>query len=58
MKLQDKNGPLVKLQKLPAGSPPGLDTSHLETVNKLREFMYKGQSAIVFDDKVKCLYGS
>ncbi|XP_017231860.1 uncharacterized protein LOC108206162 isoform X1 [Daucus carota subsp. sativus] len=48
---KDKNGSLVELQKLPAGSPPGLDTSHLETVNKLREFMHKGQSTIVFDDK-------
>ncbi|KAL8089858.1 hypothetical protein AgCh_039353 [Apium graveolens] len=48
---KDRNGSLVKLQKLPAGSPPGLSTSHLETVNKLREFLYKGQSAIVFDDK-------
>lgn len=58
MILQDKNGSLVKLQKLPDGSPPGLGTSHLETVNKLREFMHKGQSAILFDDKVKCFYGS
>ncbi|KAL8115543.1 hypothetical protein AgCh_022154 [Apium graveolens] len=45
------NGFLVKLQKLPAGSPPGLDTSHLDTLNKLLEFGHKGQSAIVFNDQ-------
>lgn len=52
MILQHKNGYVVKLQKLPAGSPPGLDTSHLDTLNKLLEFGHKGQSAIVFDDQV------
>lgn len=52
MILQHKNGHVVKLQKLPAGSPPGLDTSHLDTLNKLLEFRHKGQSAVVFDDQV------
>ncbi|KAK1367468.1 hypothetical protein POM88_043029 [Heracleum sosnowskyi] len=46
-----KNGYAVKLQKLPAGSPPGLDTSHLDLLNKLREFGHKGQSVVVFDDQ-------
>ncbi|KAK1402355.1 hypothetical protein POM88_001960 [Heracleum sosnowskyi] len=46
-----KNGYAVKLQKLQAGSPPGLDTSHLDTLNMLREFGHKGQSVVVFDDQ-------
>lgn len=50
--LQDNHGYVVELQKLPAGSPPGLGPSHLDTLNKLREFRHKGQNAVVFDDQV------
>lgn len=49
--LENKNESLVKLSILPAGSPPGLDNSYLDTLNKLRDFLDKGQSAVVFDDQ-------
>ncbi|WOH03884.1 hypothetical protein DCAR_0623285 [Daucus carota subsp. sativus] len=49
--LLDNHGYVVELQKLPAGSPPGLGPSHLDTLNKLREFRHKGQNAVVFDDQ-------
>lgn len=49
---QDKNESHAKLSRLPAGSPLGTDISHLDTINKLREFREKGQSAVVFDDQV------
>nr|XP_017257821.1 PREDICTED: helicase protein MOM1-like isoform X2 [Daucus carota subsp. sativus] len=48
---KDNHGYVVELQKLPAGSPPGLGPSHLDTLNKLREFRHKGQNAVVFDDQ-------
>lgn len=52
-KLSDKNskGAFAELQKLPAGGSFRADDSMLNNVNKLREFWYKNQSAVVFDEQ-------
>lgn len=49
--MQRSNGAPVKLSKLPGGSTI-TDDNLLNNVNKLREFWYKNQSAVIFDEQV------
>ncbi|KAG9151218.1 hypothetical protein Leryth_002778, partial [Lithospermum erythrorhizon] len=44
-------GSYVQLTKLPSGGSTITDSSILNNVNKLREFWYKNQNAVVFDDQ-------
>ncbi|XP_027085680.1 uncharacterized protein [Coffea arabica] len=52
-KVSDKSakGAFTELQKLPAGGSFRADDNMLNNVNKLREFWYKNQSVVVFDEQ-------
>ncbi|KAA8544079.1 hypothetical protein F0562_021744 [Nyssa sinensis] len=45
----------IKLSKLPVEISPGLDYNHLNSINKLREYWYKGQHAVVIDDQERIM---
>ncbi|GER28757.1 chromodomain-helicase-DNA-binding protein [Striga asiatica] len=48
---QRKKGPLVELSELPSSESVGNDNHVLKNVNKLRQFLFKCQNVIVFDDQ-------
>ncbi|CAN1837353.1 Helicase protein MOM1 [Linum perenne] len=50
-KLATAGGSLPKLSCLPAGLPLGLDFSHLNVVNNLRDCWNKGANAVIVDDQ-------
>ncbi|CAA0813549.1 Helicase protein MOM1 [Striga hermonthica] len=48
---QRKKGPFVELSELPSSQSLGNDNHVLKNVNKLRQFLFKCQNVVVFDDQ-------
>ncbi|CAN0898901.1 Helicase protein MOM1 [Linum grandiflorum] len=54
-KLATAEGSLPKLSCLPAGLPSGLDFSHVDVVNNLRDCWHKGANAVIVDDQERIM---
>ncbi|XP_026415327.1 helicase protein MOM1-like isoform X2 [Papaver somniferum] len=48
---KERRGSFFKLLELPGECELGLDTDHLCSVNKLREYWHKGQNAVFMEDQ-------